>query len=105
MDTDDKKNQKLEVTLDTCDAEIGKSYPIYGSLTNVWQGVPGMLIAEIEHSTIAVIMDADEKFAEDLKKRLFEPGIFVSKVLLLEQGRAVVRCSRVFFSRLSDTQH
>jgi len=81
------------------DVELGKTYPLYGSITKFIDDRPGRVVAELNHGqTIVEFTLEDPKSIEQLKQRAFDVGIFVCDVVqVTPQIRA--RCSTVVFGK------
>jgi hypothetical protein len=86
----------LEVT--SGEVEIGKTYPIYGMITNIISDEPGRVLVEINFHIQASMAIPEADKVSLIKERAFEPGIFVSTILEKE-GILKVRCSTVVFGK------
>ena len=94
--------QDNKVTVKSGDVEVGRSYPLYGMMTNFIDERPGRVVAELNHGQIVAEFAIFDKAAiERLKSRAFDPGIFVATV---EQKFPQVRvsCSTVIFGTKSE---
>lgn len=81
------------------DVEVGKTYPIYGMITEINNDKPGAVVVTLNFTIRANMTIPDSKKVEILKERAFEPGIFVSKILSKGETGIVVDCSTVVFGR------
>jgi hypothetical protein len=86
----------LEVTHG--EVEIGKTYPIYGMITNLLSEQPGDVVVEINFNIKARMSIPELEKIKLLKERSFEPGIFISTVTSKEEG-ICVDCSTVVFGK------
>lgn len=107
MESNADKTQNLfdqfGLQVSTGDVEIGKTYPIYGMITNLLSDTPGEIMVEINFSIKAHMTIPDQQKINVLKERAFEPGIFVSKILSKEEG-IEVDCSTVVFGKRQNFQ-
>lgn len=91
--------EKFGLEVSTGDVEIGKTYPIYGMITNILSD-RGTISVEINFSIVASMNIQDEEKIEVLKERAFEPGIFISTVTNKDPDGAIeVDCQTVVFGR------
>ena len=90
--------QKVGIKLAHDSVEVGKTYPIYGTITRLINDEPGNVIAEINHSIRAKMNILDQDKVDLLKQRAFESGIFISKVTSKEPN-VEVDCQTVIFGR------
>ncbi len=97
--TDDKNlfdELGLEVTQG--DVEVGKTYPIFGMITELLDDEPGNVIVEINYNIKAQMNIPNSDKVNLLKERAFESGIFVAKVITKEP-EVLVDCQTVIFGR------
>ena len=96
--TDFLNSNSLEVT--SGEVEVGKTYPMYGMITEFIQEGPGEVIVQLNFSITAhLFVPTIEHFAT-LKERAFEPGIFISTVKeMADDGKIVVDCQTVVFGK------
>jgi hypothetical protein len=80
------------------EVKIGKTYPIYGMITDIISTEPGNVVAKINKCIIARINISDSEKIETLKQRAFESGIFVSRVTETEP-RVEVECKTIIFGK------
>jgi hypothetical protein len=78
--------------------ERGSTYPLYGMITKIVDETPGSVAIEINRSIILQLAVRDEKGIETLKERIFESGIFVSKILETEPV-VIAQCETVIFGK------
>jgi len=90
--------EKFGLEVSSGDVEIGKTYPIYGMITNLLNETPGEVIAEINFNIKARMAIPDQDKVDILKERAFEPGIFVSTIVS-KDGGIEVDCSTVVFGK------
>lgn len=88
------------------EVEVGNTYPIYGMITKFIDDSIDNIIVEVnENITVKMAIPSQEKI-DILKKRAFQPGIFVSKVLEINENTGiVVECSTVIFGKLTEECH
>lgn len=78
--------------------EIGKTYPIYGMITDIISTEPGQVVAQINRNIIARINISDSEKIETLRDRAFESGIFVSRITETEP-QVEVECKTIIFGK------
>ena len=87
------------------EVEIGKTYPIYGMITKVLNDEPGHVIVEVNFSIEAKMQIPTEDKIEVLKRRAFEPGIFISTVTdKSDEGKVSVDCQTVVFGKEQNSE-
>ncbi len=91
--------EKFGLELTDGEVEVGKTYPIYGMVTNILEEGPTNVVAEINFSIKARMIIPEQEKIELLKERAFEPAIFVSTVLSKGPEGVEVECSTVVFGR------
>lgn len=98
--TEESPNFFEKYGLEVCagEVEIGKTYPIYGMITNLLDETPGHVVVELNYSIRANMAVPDIGKVELLKERAFETGIFVSTVTSKDNG-IEVDCSTVVFGK------
>lgn len=81
------------------EVEVGNTYPIYGMITKFLGQKDDCLEVEINFSIKAQMVVPEAENVEILKKRSFEPGIFISEVLSKENDGIQVKCNTVVFGK------
>lgn len=95
---------KLGLSVEYGEVEIGQTYPIYGIITNFLCDIPGEVAVVVNHNIeLAMDIDAGDKI-KILKNRAFEPGIFVS---VIEQTTPTIkgRCTTAVFGKSQSEMH
>ncbi|MGI6681489.1 MAG: hypothetical protein ACOX3T_08455 [Bdellovibrionota bacterium] len=87
------------IEIENQEVEVGGTYPIYGMITKFLDQKDDCLEVEINFSIKAQMVVPDSDNVEILKKRSFEPGIFISEVLSKEQSGIQVKCNTVVFGK------
>ena len=77
---------------------IGNTYPIFGMITAIDERGEGEVVVEINRNIVAKMVVPDREKLDILKKKAFETGIFVARVLAVEP-RIEVDCQAVIFGR------
>ncbi len=95
-------NNNIEVR--SQDVEVGSTYPIYGMITKFLDRKDDCLEVEINFSIKAQMVVPEEDNIEILKKRSFEPGIFISEILSKEEGGIQVKCNTVVFGKQKEQE-
>jgi hypothetical protein len=90
--------EKFGLEVRTGNVEVGKTYPIYGMITNFIGEATEHIIVELNFNIIAKMLIPDASKVNILKQRAFEPGIFVGTVLE-NDDKLTVECSTVIFGR------
>lgn len=102
MDTEEGRGteffDKMGLVLRHQEVEVGNTYPIFGMITAISDETPGGVVAELNHSIVVRLNLSEGEHVDLLKKRAFETGIFIAKVLSTEP-RLEVECSTVIFGR------
>jgi hypothetical protein len=82
--------------------EVGQTYPIYGTITSFINEVPGSVVVMINQNIeLSLNVNDDEKLSL-LKSRIFEPGIFITKINNI--GEIVKgECSTIVFGTKQST--
>lgn len=91
------EDMKVE-RVDNADVEVGKSYPLYGTITKFLDDRPGTVLVEISHSLIAWVHINDLAGIERLKARAFEPVIVVGKVVS-KNPQIIMNCKTLVFGK------
>ena len=66
------------------DVEVGQTYPIYGMITEILSDTPGDVVVKINYNIEMRLNVEDAEKLALLKRRCFEPGIFVCLVNEIE---------------------
>lgn len=107
---DDKKDDKLSsnplesmgLSVQYGKVEIGQTYPIYGTITSFINEIPGSVVVMVnENIELSLNVTDDEKLSL-LKSRIFEPGIFITKINVVGD---IVKgdCSTIVFGQKQNT--
>ncbi len=99
----EEKLKNSEFKIQNKDVEVGNTYPIYGMITKFLGQSDDELEVEINFSIKAKMIVPDEDNIEILKKRSFEPGVFISEVTSKENG-IHVKCNTVVFGKQKSTE-
>lgn len=92
--------EKFGLEVAAGEVEVGQTYPIYGMITKFLCEDPGSVIVEINFSIQAHMNIPEGDKIEILKRRSFEPGIFISTVRSKDQEEGVVvDCQTVVFGK------
>jgi len=75
---------------------VGETYPLYGIITRIVDDMPGCTTIEINNQVLAHISVSNE-YLELLKKRAFEPAIFIAKITRCEPIEC--ECSTIIFGK------
>ena len=86
----------LEVT--RSEVQVGSTYPIFGMITQFKNDTPGEVVAEVNHNITVHLNLKDQDRVDVLKKKAFETGIFISRVLAVEP-EVEVECKKVIFGK------
>jgi hypothetical protein len=78
--------------------ELGKKYPLFGMITKFLNDELGSVIVEVNNNITCNMVIHSQEHLNTLKKRCFEPAIFVSVVTNIEPT-LVVDCVTVIFGR------
>jgi hypothetical protein len=81
---------------------IGNTYPLYGMITRIIEDTSDSLVVEINHSIHARLYIKDSDTRETLRRRAFEPAIFVSRVIG-EHPHLMVDCEQIIFGKSATT--
>lgn len=85
------------------DVQVGGIYPIYGMITKFLDENEDELEVELNFSIKAKMIVPEEENVQILKKRSFEPAVFVSEVLSKDDG-ICVKCNTVVFGKQKDQE-
>ena len=78
--------------------EIGGVYPLFAMITKIVDETPGAVVVELNfHIRASISVDTIER-VNVLKERMFESGIFVSKVVSKEPA-VEVACQTIIFGK------
>lgn len=77
---------------------VGNTYPIFGMITKVSQLEGAEVLVEINRNITARMNITEPDKLEILRKKAFETGIFVAKVIKAEPN-IEVECQAVIFGR------
>jgi hypothetical protein len=78
--TDDDFLGKYNITVEPGEVEVGKTYPLYGIVTNIIDDTFENYTIEINHSITLRCFLKSEESSDIIKERAFEPGIFITKI-------------------------
>jgi len=90
--------QELGLQVTHGDVEVGKTYMIFGMITEIELAETGFITLTINHNITAKLKAEDDKKIEFLKAKAFESGIFVSKITQLEPS-VEANCKTIIFGR------
>lgn len=82
--------------------EINQTYPLYGMITRIIEDTPDSLVVELNHTIHARLYIKDGDTRELLRRRAFEPAIFLSTVIS-NHPHLMVDCTRIIFGKSPDT--
>jgi len=85
------------------EVHIGETYMIYGMITKIISQAENKVTIEINECIQAELIIIEKDQVEQLKRRAFEPAIFVSTVLSKEDTNIKVACNTVVFGQTSAT--
>lgn len=77
--------------------QVGNTYCLYGMITKFISDTPGCMVIEINYSIQAHIHIKDSKYIELLKRRAFEPAVFVSEIK--SKSPTIVDCTTIVFGK------
>lgn len=84
------------VEVNKANVTLGETYPLYGMITRIVHEEPGSTTIEINNQILAHISVSDE-YLTLLKKRAFEPAIFIAKITSTQPLECV--CSTIIFGK------
>ena len=98
--SDIESGENLNIdTISNEDIQVGQTYPIYGMITEFISENPGNVIVKLNFNITAYMNINTEEKVEILRKRAFEPGIFISKILSKTADSFEVDCTTVVYGR------
>lgn len=107
MSVDQGNSETVSLQIVGDEVEIGKTYPIVGYIAKFLDISDDEVVVEIGFSVknpthrirAHMVIPSSDKI-ELLKKRAFEPGIFVSTIISKDEGEGIVAsCSTVLFGK------
>lgn len=93
---------KYGLSVEPGSVKIGETYPIYGMITNIINDQPGEVLVEINFTIKAYLNLTSKEKVELIKRRSFDPAIFVSTIIDMESGNTVIDCHTVVFGKKAD---
>jgi len=89
---------KLGLSVQYGEVQIGETYPIYGMITEFVSEIPGNVVVVVNHNIELSMSIEDADKLQILKTRAFDPGIFVSTI---DQTEPSIKgtCSTVVFGK------
>ena len=78
--TKDNVFNKLGVSVEYGNVEVGQTYPIYGAITEILNDTPGSVVVTVNYNIELNMQIEDVQKIELLKDRAFDVGIFVSTI-------------------------
>jgi hypothetical protein len=90
--------KELGLSVATGEVAVGETYPIFGMITKVIDSTPGQVAVELNFNIRAHLRVSDEKGIETLKERVYESGIFISRIIAKEPS-VEVDCQTVIFGK------
>lgn len=82
--------------------EIDQTYPLYGMITRIIEDTPDSLVVELNHNIHARLYIKDVETRQLLRRRAFEPAIFLSTVIS-NHPHLLVDCTRIVFGKSPDS--
>jgi predicted amino acid racemase len=92
------ENTELNFEFKNVDVEVGKVYPIYGYISNILDSSSDDIILQINDNITLNVKLTDSCTVELLKSRVFEPGIFMTKILN-NKDKIIGDCSVIIFGK------
>ena len=92
------ENTELNFEFKNVDVEVGKVYPIYGYISNILDSSSDDIILQINDNITLNVKLTDSCTVELLKSRVFEPGIFMTKILN-NKDKIIGDCSVIIFCK------
>lgn len=80
------------------DLEQGKTYPLYGAVTEVKETIEGYTLF-INGGRVEATANIPAVNIELLKSRMFDPGIFICTVHNTNENKVFAHCETVIFGR------
>ena len=90
---------KYGLSVEQGSVKVGETYPIYGMITNILNDQPGEVLVEINFTIKAYLNLTSKEKVELIKSRSFDPAIFVSTVIDLDDSKTVIDCHTVVFGK------
>jgi len=90
--------KELGLQLSQGEVSKGGTYPIFGMITKIVDETPGNVAVEINNQMIIRFYLHDPSGIATIKSRLFETGVFVSKVTETEPV-VIAQCETVIFGK------
>lgn len=89
---------KLGLSVQYGEVQVGETYPIYGIITEFISEFPGNVVVVVNHNIELCMSIEDDEKLQLLKNRAFDPGIFVSTI---DQTEPSIKgtCSTVVFGK------
>lgn len=98
MSNEEDDKQKFPFEFKMATPEIGKTYPIYGMITEIISEQPLIIIINDSIEGTCVVEDPEK--INLVKSRAFEPGIFVTKIEnQLEDGMYIGTVETIVFGK------
>lgn len=92
-------NNQLPISISQTETpELGKKYPLYGMITKFISDEVGNVVVEVNSNITCNMVINSQEQVNTLKKRCFEPAIFVSVVTNIEPT-LIIDCETVIFGR------
>lgn len=89
--------QKYNLTVEKGDVEIGRTYPLYGLITDILDDSLDNFTIQISGGVCLRCSLKDEAAIQTIKERAFEPGIFVAEITSVEPVEG--NCSTIVFGK------
>ena len=89
---------QLGLTAETSAVEVGKTYPIFGVITELEQKECGRVVAVVNSGIVIKMNIPNEKTVRVLRERAYESGIFISKVTSVGD-KIEADCKTVIFGK------
>lgn len=89
--------QKYNLKLEPSQVEIGKTYPLYGMITNIINETFEDFTIEVNYQIILKCFVKDANSVNIIKERAFEPGIFVTEITSTEPVSG--NCGTIVFGK------
>lgn len=93
--------EKIGLGFSSCNLETGKTYWIYGCITDFITDTPDKIVVELNFSIHANITLQSQEKINLLKERIYENGIFVCTVTSTDEN-VNADCHTVVFGRKQD---
>jgi hypothetical protein len=89
--------KKYGLTVQPGEVQIGRVYPLYGAITEILDERLETFTIEINHGLILRCSIQDQDSIEKIKKRAFEPAIFVTEITSVEPVEG--ECTTIVFGK------